>query len=559
MMLRLASLTLAALLTSTATAQLPPGLSLEWEADTPGATRVAMTPDLAGAYVLGTGCGAGAELSQVDGSGSVEWTFDSPLLAHDRALLEVGPEGERVYCMVLDDVGHRVFALEEEDGDLLWSKEFDWSPEILANPSKAPTIPETGFGLAASGDGAVVVVSRWWAEISFPDTDKFVITTAYDAVTGGQLWEREYGVEVPSGVAGVEIVEDHVLIACGEDSGSILAVVSYDLLSGFKEYSKRYGCCGVAPQGLVASSDGQHFYVCTDDMKVWSFWVADGTVDWPSGDQFPLNPHAESAVDLLYSETVDALLVRDEALMRSSGDVVVALDGGTGAELWRADYGVQAGTWAVTPAALSLDGEGRTVYLSGVFSDTDAPNESRAFWEARDVASGDLLWRNEVPLPSCGFAYGASGDAPHEFLIAGPAGLREYEVPSLLVTTDTVSLATGGDQVWRLRPPEEYSELAYWVLGSATSGTTAIPVGHVFMPLFPDSYLLWTLANANSGNLVDSQDFLTSTAEAEARIVVPSGLPLSLAGATLHHAYLVFDELGGAIFASHSVPLTFDL
>lgn len=555
---RLALLILTACLAPASSAQLPPGMALEWTADTPGAKRVAMTPDLVRAYVLGTGCGAGAELSQVNGLGTVFWTFDGPLLAHDRALLEVGPEGERVYAMVLDAVGHRVFALEEDDGDVLWSKEFDWSPDILANPSKRPTIPETGFGLAVSEDGARVVVSRWWADIALLDTDRYVITTAYDAATGGQLWEREYGVEVPSGVAGVEIVGDDVLIACGEDSGSILTVVSYDLESGFEQYAERYGCCGVAPEGLVASADGELFYVCTDDMKVWSFWVADGSVNWSSGDLFPLNVHTETAVDLVYSDALDALLVREEAREHASGDVVVALDGDDGGELWRANYGAQPSGWSATPAALSLDGEGTTCFFSAVFADEDAPSESLSVVEARDVAGGELLWQVAVPLPSCGFAYAASGNSPRELLIAGPDGLREYEVPELAVSTESVSLSNGGEQVWYLRPTTEYAELAYWVLGSATSGAVSVPVGHVEMALFPDAYFLWTLANANSGNLVDSQDFLGSTGKGEARIVVPSGLPASLAGATLHHAYLAFDELGGAIFASHSVPLTFE-
>ena len=124
-------------------------------------------------------------------------------------------------------------------------------------------------------------------------------------------------------------------------------------------------------------------------------------------------------------------------------------------------------------------------------------------------------------------------------------------------TTGSLSLATGGVQLLTLAAGPEHAGRPYLIAGSATGTAPGIPFDGEHFPLNFDKYFLISLAAPNTPPLTKSLGFLDAAGNAQALISLEAGTDPSLAGPTLHHAYVVFDLVHlGPYLISNPLALT---
>ncbi len=120
-----------------------------------------------------------------------------------------------------------------------------------------------------------------------------------------------------------------------------------------------------------------------------------------------------------------------------------------------------------------------------------------------------------------------------------------------------ISVAEGGAQNLELRTGPILGGAPYWVFGSKSGTSPAIPLGPgVELPLVIDDYLVFTLVAPNSGPLVDTQGLLDSEGRGQASIQLNPGQLPGLAGQSVHHAFVVLNG-EEAVYASPAVELSF--
>jgi hypothetical protein len=113
-----------------------------------------------------------------------------------------------------------------------------------------------------------------------------------------------------------------------------------------------------------------------------------------------------------------------------------------------------------------------------------------------------------------------------------------FECPLLAASPPTISVAAGGTQTMALNAGRASANSLYLVVGSTSGTSPGTFVGPVFVALnTPDFYFTFTLNTPNSPFLPDSAGFLDLDGHALAHLILPPGLPASLAGVTVNHAY----------------------
>lgn len=127
--------------------------------------------------------------------------------------------------------------------------------------------------------------------------------------------------------------------------------------------------------------------------------------------------------------------------------------------------------------------------------------------------------------------------------------------PTLTGCPESISVATGGTQAFALNAGTSHASKTYLLLGSASGTSPGIEINGEHLPLQVfDSYFLFTVNSLNQGPFQNTLGILSSTGTATASLTVPIGYP-SLAGLTLHHAYVVFNPNQTVALASNATPL----
>ena len=135
---------------------------------------------------------------------------------------------------------------------------------------------------------------------------------------------------------------------------------------------------------------------------------------------------------------------------------------------------------------------------------------------------------------------------------AGPA-----PTPELTGDWGGLSIVSGGTQRMTLDSDPSLGGSLYFLAGTTSGTTPGLPFGGVTVPLNVDAYTNFTLANPNSAPLTASLGSLDATGGAQARFDLPGGLASpTLAGTTLHHAYVTLDGVGSVTSASNALALT---
>lgn len=136
--------------------------------------------------------------------------------------------------------------------------------------------------------------------------------------------------------------------------------------------------------------------------------------------------------------------------------------------------------------------------------------------------------------------------------------LRKFLDAGLSADTTTLSVSSGGVQNFRIDAGVGNAGKRYLLLGSMTGTAPGIALGPVTLPLVPDAYTAFTLAQRNSAFFVASSGRLDAAGRAAPALNLAPGVSLSLIGAHLFHAGLVLDlpGTGAARFATNAFPLT---
>lgn len=129
--------------------------------------------------------------------------------------------------------------------------------------------------------------------------------------------------------------------------------------------------------------------------------------------------------------------------------------------------------------------------------------------------------------------------------------------PPLSVDSARLSLSQpSAASFYLVAPNAAMSGDLYFLLGSSSGTAPGIPLGSVLLPLNPDGYFDFTAGSPNAGPLVNTVGNFPGSLQANAQLVLPAGLPPSLIGVTLSHAYFTFDfGLGAFTFASPAVAV----
>lgn len=526
-------------------------------------SALAAAPDGARAFVMGAATFVGGllgsalrpaiELAAVDpATGERLW---STLIAESTGAvgsLDTSPDGAVVFATYRIGGEDHLTAFAASDGSVLWEQTFPggFGDGILASTVRvvASDVEPVVFLARSDGLGAGVAIGR---------------VLALDGASGAVLWETV--LDQPSfaeRVDGVALSPDgsRLFVTAGTVVDPVLlppqrVVAAYAAQDGslewlatpFETYTTR------PAKGLEVSSDGDVVALLAGTREAGFLPVTQlAAIDASSGGVLWTEETGDRRYESLALSVDGTRLLTGGARFVSPLPPFVAswelrsLDLATGGDQWTSApvSAVEAGVDAL---AVGLDGN--TVFATG--SRRPSGGENALLTLAYDVASGEELWSAERQLSEARPFQEAVG----ERLVIATTDLDSgkldsemlvyaYDVPSLVTDRASLSLAVGGRVGFGVRPGTGSAGDAYVLLGSA-SGTrpgSALPGGLV-LPLEPDGY--FALTRAAAPPLFDGfQGALDGLGKAAATLDLPAGSSPSLAGLTLHHAFVTL--AGGA-------------
>ena len=209
------------------------------------------------------------------------------------------------------------------------------------------------------------------------------------------------------------------------------------------------------------------------------------------------------------------------------------------------------GTGRATACALAAGPDG--LYFSELYEDSGASGPT--------AAGARVLRVRAVPIEDCNMngvadACDINGGTSTDWDQNGIPD--ECVAPPLLPDVVQLSLAAGGVQTLLLDAGASHAGLFYLLAGSASGTTPGLVVDGLVLPLQPDGYFLYTVGHPNKLPLGNTFAPLSAGGTGTATFTLPAGLDPGLAGLELHHAYGVFDTVGGSakvVFTSNAVPV----
>ena len=123
-----------------------------------------------------------------------------------------------------------------------------------------------------------------------------------------------------------------------------------------------------------------------------------------------------------------------------------------------------------------------------------------------------------------------------------------------------VSLTSGGAITLELRATAAHANRTYFVAGTIQGTNPGLPFKGALIPLSVDAYFRFSLRQSNTTSFQNTFGTLNGLGRANAQVTLPAGLPVSLAGLKLHHAFLVFEGglSGGVRHVSNAVLTRLD-
>ncbi|MEM7306431.1 MAG: hypothetical protein AAF682_07170 [Planctomycetota bacterium] len=130
----------------------------------------------------------------------------------------------------------------------------------------------------------------------------------------------------------------------------------------------------------------------------------------------------------------------------------------------------------------------------------------------------------------------------------------EEPLGALAIDSTTLSLSGGGSAGFELFAPPVAGD-SFVLLGSASGTSPGISSGSVHLALNPDAYFNLTLPPLGDEPLLGSVGTFDPAGGALATFVLPPGVDSSLAGLTLHHAFVAYDSADPTTLLAASNPV----
>ena len=216
---------------------------------------------------------------------------------------------------------------------------------------------------------------------------------------------------------------------------------------------------------------------------------------------------------------------------------------------------------------LALTEQGGEIALS--WTDTSL-DEARYQLERAPTGTGDFAVVAALPPNAttftdiglgCGqtydyrlYARNCAGDSIHA-TVTGTSGACS----SLIADVNAVSLSAGGAQNLALQAGPAHAGDLYFFLGSITGVTPGFQYGGLTIPLNIDPYFLLLLLDPAASPVANGFNSLDTGGQGLARLTLPPAMDPTLAGITVHHAYVVLDSATlNPVFASNPVQVLLD-
>ena len=216
------------------------------------------------------------------------------------------------------------------------------------------------------------------------------------------------------------------------------------------------------------------------------------------------------------------------------------------------------------------DGDGPALYVAGDFTTVGIlATRGVAQWDGTDWTSLGGGIKLGFGLDGTGRALAEFDDGNGSALFvggnfrnvpdSGDSFLGKWGCSSTApLTSDvpTISLSAGGTQVLTLDAGPACAGWFYLMLGTVTGTTPGIDFGNgLLLPLNYDPYFHITLFQPNIPSFGNFKGTLDASGRATVSLTVFAGLDPTLAGVTLHHAFLAAEVFGVSEFASNAVPV----
>ncbi|QDU69258.1 FG-GAP repeat protein [Engelhardtia mirabilis] len=409
-----------------------------------------------------------------------------------------------------------------------------WTQEAKLRASDAKAGAFFGQAIALDGDRVVVGTPRWY--IDFPDYYGKVYVFERDA--GGNWSETATlgGISTFTWNFGADLALDGDRLMVGAADGSP---------AGFLAAGRAYlyelqpGAGGAAPSWTL-----EHIFVppagTADDFVGAAFAMDD---DWVA-----ISAPGDGGTIAFWEQQPDGTWVTDQLLAYPDGDNQFT------------DFG---GSLEHRPGQL-LVGASQADSASGVFM------AGAVYLYTRDGA-GDwqVAHRFEAAGLTTGDRFGQAVAFAGDRVVVGAYGtdllptmgwvgrVYEFDLEPLSGDVEALSLAAGGTQALELDAGYARAGDLHLVLGSLSGTAPATPIaGGLELPLVVDAYLLLTLTSPAAAPIVNPLGVLDAGGTADAAVVIPPNAPASLAGLTLHHAFVAIDPLTAqATFVSNALAL----
>lgn len=138
----------------------------------------------------------------------------------------------------------------------------------------------------------------------------------------------------------------------------------------------------------------------------------------------------------------------------------------------------------------------------------------------------------------------------------GNATSLKIRVEALNASTDGVSMSAGGSVNFVLDGGSASAGNTYLMLASASGTVPGIPIDGLILHLGFDALVMHMANNPNTAPYANTFGALDALGMGTASLTVPAGTFASLAGATIHHAFVVFGAGGAVNLTSNATALT---
>ena len=462
---------------------------------------------------------------------------------------------------------------------------------------QGPALGVADAALSPDGSRAYVLVQRGEASAGLFEEEFNALVFAFDVVQGTLLWERDLSPQPDSFVSATSLAVDpageRVYALSGHNGSAVrgLQTDALDASTGAVLWSQVFQGASLLGVGqsfeqagsLLLSPAGDSVFVCGETFDgdaiahpslpppaglgvILSYAASSGAPQWEfswSGSDPGRNAFRELAIDAAGSTLYAAGGAGFDDYGEQSRSLALALDVATQAVQW---VHLSPATTSETYRFLSLSPGAEKLYVGGPhgnlfpLANPFDPSYEHLNLRCLEASSGATVW--EARTEGEEFLSDLVADelgviALGWFVVEGvtDALIAQYRTHTLRAQPDSVSVLQGGAQVLELDAPSSFAGDLHVLLGSLSGSAPGLSLGSgIELPLVFDDYTLLTLLAPNQAPLLGGVGALDGLGDAVAGFVLPAGAPPTLAGLSVHHAYVVASA-SGLEFASNAVAL----